>query len=61
MKKSLGFLYLGDLFKFDGRTYKAGIPIEGTNGYVACVDIETPKVKRFHLDATVETLEDGAE
>ena len=58
---TLGFLFMGNLFKFDGRTYKAGKPIEGTNGYIACVDIETHKVKRFYIDTTVETLEGGAE
>ena len=54
---TLGSLYIGNLFKFNERTYKAGKPIEGTNGYVACVDIETHKVKRFHIDTTVKEIE----
>ena len=60
-KTTLGCIYMGDLFKFNERTYKAGRLIEGTNSYVACVDIETHKVKRFYIDTTVETLKGGAE
>ena len=61
MKKSLGFFKTGELFKLDGTTYKAGNLIEGTNSYVACVDIHTHKTTRLHIDTTVETLDGGAE
>ena len=57
MKTTIGFLRKGDLFLLDGIKYKVGILIEGTNGYVACVDVESKKVKRFYIDTTVEVGE----
>ena len=53
---NLGFLRKGDFFLFDGIKYKVGSLIEGTNGYVAFVDVESRKVKRFYIDTTVEAL-----
>ena len=57
MKKTkIGFLRVGDFFWLDGIKYKVGHLIEGTNGYVACVDVESRKVKRFYIDTTVEEV-----
>lgn len=53
---TIGFLRSGDFFLLDGRKYKVGHLIEGTNGYVACVDVESKKVKRFYIDTTVEVV-----
>lgn len=53
-KTNIGFLRTGDFFTFDGIKYKVGHLINGTNGYVACVDVKTKKVKRFYIDTTVE-------
>lgn len=55
----LGWLYKGDLFKFENRVYRVGNLIEGTNGYVACVDIHTHKVTRFSIDLEVKKLRKG--
>ena len=55
-KTNLGSLRRRDFFLFDGRKYKVGHLIEGTNGYVACVDVESRKVKRFYIDTTVEEV-----
>ena len=60
-KTTLGWLYVGDLFKFDNRVYRVGHCIPNTNGYVACVDIHTHKVTRFSIELEVEKLKkDGA-
>ena len=55
---TIGCLRKGDLFWLDGIKYKVGSLIEGTNGYVACVDVESKKVKRFYIDTTVEKVEE---
>jgi hypothetical protein len=60
-KTTIGWLKRGDLFKFENKVYRVGNLIEGTNGYVACVDIHTHKTTRLHLDVTVEDMEGGAE
>lgn len=54
MKTTIGFLRKGDFFMFEGIKYKVGSLIENTNGYVACVDVESKKVKRFYIDTDVE-------
>lgn len=51
---TIGFLRRGDFFVFEGIKYRVGRLIENTNGYVACVDVESKKVKRFYIDTTVE-------
>lgn len=56
-KTNLGCLRIGDFFLLDGIKYKVGHLIEGTNGYVACVDTVNRKVKRFYIDTTVEEVE----
>ena len=53
-KTTIGWLRHGDIFTFEGRKYKVGHVIDGTNGYVACTNIETHKVKRLHIDLDVE-------
>ena len=53
---TIGYLKVGDFFLLDGIKYKVGHLIEGTNGYVACVDVESRKVKRFYIDTTVEEV-----
>lgn len=53
-KTTIGFLRVGDCFMFEGVKYKVGHLIDGTNGYVACVDVESRKVKRFYIDTDVE-------
>ena len=58
MKTTIGFLKHGDFFLLDGIKYKVGHLIENTNGYVACVDVETNKVKRFYVDTTVEIVKE---
>lgn len=55
-KTSLGCIQTGDVFMFERRVYRAGKLIEGTNGYVACVDIHTHKTTRLHFDTTVEDM-----
>ena len=57
MKTTIGFLRHGDLFLFEGIKYKVGHLIRNTNGYVACVDVESKKVKRLYIDTTVERVE----
>jgi hypothetical protein len=54
---SIGFLRRGDFFWFGGVKYRVGRLIENTNGYVACVNTVTKKVKRFYIDTTVEIEE----
>lgn len=56
MKTTIGFLKTGELFLHNGIKYKVGHLIEGTNGYVACVDVESRKVKRFYIDTMVEEV-----
>ena len=53
---TIGCLKVGDFFLLDGRKYKVGHLIEGTNSYVACVDVESKKVKRFYIETTVEVV-----
>ena len=53
---TIGYLRVGDFFLFDGIKYKVGHLIEGTNGYVACVDMETKKTKRYYIDTEVEEI-----
>ena len=55
-KIPLGWLYTGDLFKFENRVYRVGHCISNTNGYVACTEIHTHKVTRFYIDLEVEKL-----
>lgn len=57
---AIGFLRVGQYFELDGRKYRVGHLIDGTNGYVACTDITDGKrkVKRFHIDTTVEALKE---
>lgn len=55
MKTTIGFLRVGDFFMFEGNKYRVGHLIENTNGYVACVNVDTKKVKRFYIDTDVET------
>ena len=61
MKTAIGFLRKDEFFMFDGKKYKVGSLIEGTNGYVACVDVETHRVKRFYIDTSVEIEKVGAD
>lgn len=49
----LGNLRSGDIFNFEGRTYKVGHCIDNAPFYVACVDMETHKVTRFCIDDDV--------
>ena len=53
----IGYLKKGDIFTFDGRKYRVNKLLENTNGYVSCIDIESGKSKRFHIDTDVEILE----
>lgn len=53
---TIGCLRVGDIFLLDGIKYKVGHLIENTNGYVACVDVESRKVKRFYIDTMVEEV-----
>lgn len=57
---TIGFLRVGQYFKLDGRKYRVGHLIDGTNSYVACTDItdEKRKVKRFYIDTSVEELKE---
>lgn len=55
-KTTIGFLRRGDFFLFEGVRYKVGRLIEGTNGYVNCVDTVSKKVKRLYIDTTVEAV-----
>lgn len=52
-KTSIGLLYYGDLFEFNGEIYRVGNLIKNTNGYVACVNTKTHKVTRLYIDTTV--------
>ena len=54
METTIGFLRTGDFFWFEGIKYKVGHLIENTNGYVACVDTVSRKVKRFYIETIVE-------
>lgn len=53
---TIGFLKKGEHFIFDGIEYKVGSLIDGTNGYVACVNVSTKKVTRFYIDTDVERV-----
>lgn len=53
-KTTIGFLRHNDIFEYKGKKYKVGHIIDGTNGYVACTDIETHKVTRLYIDTNVE-------
>lgn len=57
---TIGMLRSGNYFMLEGRKYRIGHLIEGTNGYVACTDITDDKrvVKRFYIDTTVEVLKE---
>ena len=57
MNTVIGFLRRGDIFIFDGKKYKIRNLILDSNGIVACVDIESKKIKRFHIDTDVEIEE----
>ena len=59
MKTTIGFLRVGDFFMFEGNKYRVGHLIENTNGYVACVDVNSKKVKRFYIDTDVEVVGKG--
>lgn len=61
MKTTIGLLRVGQYFMLDGREYRVGHLIKGTNGYVACTDItdEKRKVTRFYIDTTVEKITRG--
>ena len=61
MKTTIGLLRVGQYFMLDGREYRVGHLINGTNGYVACTDItdEKRKVTRFYIDTTVEKITRG--
>ena len=61
MRTSIGFLRKGEIFKFEGKEYKVGSLIDGTNGYVACTDVESEKVKRLYIDTMVEVEKAGVE
>lgn len=56
---TIGFLKTGQYFLLDGRKYRVGHLIDGTNGYVSCTDItdEKRKVTRLYIDTRVEKLE----
>ena len=54
MRTTIGCLKCGEKFTYEGRIYKAGNLINGTNGYVACVNVETHKVTRLYIDTMVE-------
>ena len=60
MKTTIGFLRVGQYFILDGRKYRVGHLINGTNGYVSCTDIteKKRKVRRFYIDTTVEQLKE---
>ena len=58
-KTTIGFLRTGDTFFFDGIRYRVGHLIDGTNGYVACVNTATKKVTRLYIDTTVEIEQKG--
>lgn len=51
----LGFLKVGDLFEFDGKTYECG-HADG-RGYVYCTNIKTYKVTRLYIGIDVKKVE----
>lgn len=59
IKTTIGFLRTGDTFFFDGIRYRVGHLIDGTNGYVACVNTKTKKVTRLYIDTTVQIEQKG--
>lgn len=50
----IGFLCKGDIFIFEGKKYQVIKLIENSNGYVSCLDVESKKSTRLHLDVDVE-------
>ena len=58
MATTIGFLKRGDHFLFEGVKYRVGRLIENTNGYVACVNTVTNKVRRLYIDTTVESVKE---
>lgn len=54
LQTELGYLKTNDLFTLDGNIYKVGHYIRGTNGYIACTNVETHKVERFYDMTIVE-------
>lgn len=61
MKTTIGFLKHNDNFLLDGKEYKVRHLIDNTNGYVACTEVETKKVRRFYIDTEVEQMKGGVE
>lgn len=57
-KTNIGFLKHGDVFEHKGEMYRAGHVIDGTNGYVSCINVNTRKTERFHIDLEVEVTDD---
>lgn len=57
---TIGMLRTGQYFMLNGRKYRVGHLIDGTNGYVACTDItdEKRKVTRLYIDTSVEQLKE---
>lgn len=57
---TIGMLRTGQYFMLDGRKYRVGHLIKGTNGYVACTDVtdEKRKVARLYIDTSVEVLKE---
>lgn len=55
---TIGILRTGQYFELDGRKYRVGNLIKGTNGYVACTDITEQKriVRRFYIDTEVKQI-----
>lgn len=55
---TIGFLRTGQYFELDGRKYRVGHLIKGTNSYVACTDIAEKKriVRRFYIDTKVKQI-----
>lgn len=60
---TIGFLRKGQYFFLDGRKYRVGRLVNGTNGYVACTDITDSKrvVRRLYIDTKVEEINSAAE
>lgn len=58
---TIGFLTRGQYFMLDGRKYKVGHLVDGTNSYVACTDVTNDSkkvVRRFYIDTTVEEVKE---
>ena len=52
----IGYLKKGDVFDFDGKTYRVSKLIENTNGCVSCIDVKSGKSRRFHIDTDVKIV-----